>query len=234
LAAKLGAGLARNTVRIIHATLRAMLNAALEDGVIVRNPADKLGKALRLVPTRRQASEEVRAFTDDQLHAFMLATEQVASRYHPILYTMSRTGLRLGEAVALRWEDIDLVARELVVRRTFSGGQFGTPKSGKTRRVGISSNLAALLEHIDVARKAEALAAGREPSELVFPGRDEQPFDQSRLSKVFKRILKAAALPLSLSPHAFAAHVRYPTHPGRRSADLRSRPARPLQHHGYS
>jgi integrase len=51
----------------------------------------------------------------------MLAAQQVASRYHPLLYTMSRTGLRLGEAVALRWDDVDFVARELVVRRMFSG-----------------------------------------------------------------------------------------------------------------
>jgi len=66
--------------------------------------------------------------------------------------------------------------------------------------VGISSNLAALLEHIDVARKAEALAAGRERSELVFPRGDEQPFDQSRLSEVFKRILKAVALTYTRAP----------------------------------
>jgi integrase len=201
LTAKLGAGLARNTVRIIHATLRAMLNAALEDGVILRNPADRLGKAPRLVPTG-QAGDEVRAFTDEQLDRFMLAAQREADLYCPLFYTMSRTGLRLGEAVALRWDDVDLVARELTVRRTFSGSSMGTPKSGKSRRVDLSSNVAALLEHLDAARKAKALADGRELVELVFPGRDDQPFDQSRLSKVFKRILKTAALPSSLSPHS--------------------------------
>jgi Phage integrase family len=43
---------------------------------------------------------------------------------------------------------------------------------------------------------------GHEPVELVFPGRRSQHFDQSRISKVFKRILKAAGLPSTLSPHA--------------------------------
>jgi integrase len=173
-----------SVVRIIHATLRAMLNAAVEDGVLIRNPADRLGKTLRLVPAPQQAGEAVRAFTDEQLDAFMLSAQSVASLYHPLLYTMSRTGLRLGEAIALRWEDVDLIARELVVRHTFSGGALGTPKSGKTRRVAISSNLAALLEHMDVARRADALKAGGEPVQLVFPGRDYQHFDQSRISKV--------------------------------------------------
>jgi hypothetical protein len=49
LGQKLADGLSRGTVRIIHATLRAMLNAAVEDGVIAANPADKLGRHLKLV-----------------------------------------------------------------------------------------------------------------------------------------------------------------------------------------
>lgn len=142
------------------------------------------------------------ALTDVQLVAFLRAAADVASLYYSILYTMSRTGLRLGEAVALRWDDVDLVARRLTIARTFSMGALGTPKSGKTRGVDLSAQLAVFLEHADVERKAEALAAGREPSPLVFPGRDDQHFDQSRISKVFKRILKTAGLPSSLSPHA--------------------------------
>lgn len=43
--------LARDSVRIIHATLRALLNAAVDDGVIVANPADKLGRGLPSVDT---------------------------------------------------------------------------------------------------------------------------------------------------------------------------------------
>jgi len=56
LAEKLNRGLSRNTVRIVHATLRAMLNAAIDDGVILANPAAKLGRQLRLVdaPGARQ------------------------------------------------------------------------------------------------------------------------------------------------------------------------------------
>ena len=147
-----------------------MLNAAIEDGVIVRNPADRLGKALRLVPTRHQAGEEVKALTDSQLDAFLRSAADVAPLYHPIFYTMSKTGMRLGEAVALRWDDVDLVAREITVSRTFSGGAIGTPKSGKTRRVDVSSNLAALLEHLDVARKAEALEDGPRSRRARLPG----------------------------------------------------------------
>jgi hypothetical protein len=44
--------LRRGSVRIIHATLRAMLYAAVDDGVIVVNPAERLGRHLKLVPAR--------------------------------------------------------------------------------------------------------------------------------------------------------------------------------------
>ncbi len=43
LAEKLSGGLARNSVRIIHATFRALLNASVDDGVILANPAKRLG-----------------------------------------------------------------------------------------------------------------------------------------------------------------------------------------------
>ena len=56
LAEKLTSGLSRATVRILQATLRAMLNAAIDDGVLVANPADKLGRYLRLVPIHSSPS----------------------------------------------------------------------------------------------------------------------------------------------------------------------------------
>jgi hypothetical protein len=55
LAEKLKSGLSRNTVRI-HATVRGLMNSAIDDGVIIANPASQLGRQLRLVapPTQRQ------------------------------------------------------------------------------------------------------------------------------------------------------------------------------------
>ncbi len=67
LAEKLTGGLARNSVRIIHATLRAMLNAAVDDQVILANPAVKLGRQLRLVKATKTRQEEIKAFTREQL-----------------------------------------------------------------------------------------------------------------------------------------------------------------------
>lgn len=67
LAEKLVSGLVRNSVRIIHATLRAMLNAAVDDGVILSNPAGRLGRQLRLVQRAGERQEAIKAFTREQL-----------------------------------------------------------------------------------------------------------------------------------------------------------------------
>jgi integrase len=57
-----------------------------------------------------------------------------------------RTGLRQGELLALRWEDVDLVAGRLVVRRNLAKGVVGTPKSGRAREVPLSDEARAALK----------------------------------------------------------------------------------------
>jgi hypothetical protein len=51
----------RNTVRLMHATLRVVLNSAVDDGLLVANPADKLGRALKLVMRTKVRQEQIKA-----------------------------------------------------------------------------------------------------------------------------------------------------------------------------
>jgi integrase len=70
------------------------------------------------------------------------------SRWRPMITLALRTGLRLGELRALRWEDVDLVAGRLVVRRAAWKSVIGTPKSGRSREVDLSDQaLSALKSH---------------------------------------------------------------------------------------
>src|SRR5581483_12362986 len=120
LVQKLGEGLHRNTVRLIHAVLRSVLNGAVDDGVILANPADKLGRQLRLVASKSAKQEEVKAFTREQLVRFLDASREVAARYYPLFFTLARSGLRLGEARGLQWADLDLdlTKRTMRIART--------------------------------------------------------------------------------------------------------------------
>ena len=56
------------------------------------------------------------------------------------------TGLRQGELLALRWEDVDLVRGRLLVRRAVARGVVGTPKSGKSREIPLNEKALAALK----------------------------------------------------------------------------------------
>ena len=73
-----------------------------------------------------------------QLASFLAAAERVVPRLAPLLLLLARTGLRLGEALALQWHDIDYSDRAIHVSRAFSPGRLETPKSGAGRTVDLS------------------------------------------------------------------------------------------------
>jgi len=201
LARKLASGLSRATVRIIYSTLRAMLNAAVDDGVILANPATRLGRSFRLVTPPPARQEEIKAMTREQLAAFLTAAQQDRA-YYPFFLLLARTGMRLGEGLALQWEDLNFPEREIRVARALSAGQIETPKSGHGRTVDMSQQLASAFRRLHVERKAETLKRGwRGMPPWVFCTEAGTPLDKSKVRKVFSRVLKRANLPLHFSPH---------------------------------
>ena len=69
-----------------------------------------------------------------------------ATERRTLLLFLLRTGARRGEAVGLRWEDVDLAARTIQIRRTHYRGHEGPPKSGKPRTIPIAADLLAALQ----------------------------------------------------------------------------------------
>ena len=109
-------GLAPNTVRLAVAPLRALLATAVEEGLIRHNPAIGLRLPTRRadVDERGAAEEQVKALTEDELRALLAA---VRDDWRPFVAFVAATGLRISEAIAVRWGDVDLGARRLTVRR---------------------------------------------------------------------------------------------------------------------
>jgi integrase len=202
LAEKLSSGFARNTVRIMHATLRAMLNAAVDDGVILANPADRLGRTLRLALSKAARQEQIKAFDRDQLEHFLAVTSEKERRLYPLFMLMGRTGIRLGEALALKWHDVHFAKRELRVERAVFNAEITTPKSGHGRTVDMSKQLTETLRRLQAAQKADKLRRGlQEMPPWIFPSMVGTPLDHANVEKALKRVLKAAELPLHYTPH---------------------------------
>jgi len=148
--------------------------------------------------------------TADQLDRFLRIADGQDQRHYPLFLLLARTGLRIGEALGVKWSDCSVGTREIHVRRTLAALQRGTPledragspKSGRARTVDLSRELAQVLTSLEVAQKADALRRGtRWTSSWLFTTHEGTPLDESRVRKAFKSVLKQAALPTTLSPH---------------------------------
>ena len=202
LAQVIADGYARDTVRLMHGTLRGMLNAALDDGIIVANPADKLGRQLKLHIASARRQEEIKAMTREQLATFLAASQALPNSLSALFLTLARTGMRIGEGLALQWDDIDFASREIRVARGFSRGRLETPKSGMGRTVDMSQQLAKALLRLHVHRKEETLKRGWPSVPVwVFCTQEGTPFDVAFVQRVFKKTVKRGKLPEHFTPH---------------------------------
>jgi len=162
-----GRQLAAKTVQAFMGTLVAILNSAVEDGLIPSNPAARWGRAIK---TTHAEVEEIEAFTPEELTRLLEIAERDFSDYYPLILCLARTGLRIGEAFALQWADVDSAQRVLLVRRSLRrGGATAAPKNGKARRVDMSRQLCDVLRGCKTLQDAESAVDGHEPSPWIFP-----------------------------------------------------------------
>ena len=107
------AGEGPTTIHRCVATLRSGLTAAVRASLIPTNPA-------RDVELPRRTSSRANPWEPEELAAFLLAAE--TDRMGALFEVLAFTGMRRGEALALRWEDVNPITRRLVVRRQLVQG----------------------------------------------------------------------------------------------------------------
>jgi integrase len=198
LTQKRAAGLSKNSVRIIRATLSVMLSDAADDGIILANPALNLGRRGRSRPDKLSASDRtrnIRPMSQTDLRAFLAAAQEHTPVYATLFLLLAHTGLRPGEAFALQWTDVDLANRRIRVERALALRQIEPTKTGTTRTVDVSEILAGALRRLQIARKREKLERGwEEMPALVFCTEAGTPLDERRVRKNFSLALEKARL----------------------------------------
>ncbi len=190
---KLEEGLAARTVGKLHVVLHRALQDAVRWGLVGRNVCD----AVR--PPKVHA-QEMRALSGDESRQFLAAAEG-----DPLeaLYTLAvTTGLRQGELLALKWQDVDLEAGQLQVRRTIArvngqGFVEQEPKSARSRRSIALAPLAvnALDRHHTRQLEKRLKALVWEESDLVFANEVGRPIEaQNLMRRSFYPLLERAEL----------------------------------------
>ena len=175
--------LAPTYVRVMLANLSAILSAAVEDGLIPRNPCSARGA----VKPPALVQRKVVPWATDQVHAVVSALPE---RYGPVALVAAGCGLRQGEVFGLAADAIDLVRRRLVVTQQIKLVQsrlvLAPPKRGKTREVPLPDIVAnALREHMlqfpPLTVDLPWIEPGRTPrsSEVLFWTRERAPINRN-------------------------------------------------------
>jgi integrase len=190
---KLAAGLSPTTVSHLHTVLHGAFAEAMRWGLVPRN-------VVALVRPPRKAHVEVVALTVEQARALLDAA--AGNRFEALFILALKTGMRRGELLALRWDDVDLDKGMLQVRgtlrRTREGLTFGTPKTSASRRkVVLSPTSVAAMRPPSSTPARGAAHGGRSVAGLRVGvshtvGRPMEPCDL--LSNVYRPLLKRAGL----------------------------------------
>lgn len=150
--------LSPKSVKNIHGILHSGLKQAVMAGVLASNPADNT----RLPKVRKP---ELKPLMDDNITRFLEVIK--GDRFERLYIVDLFSGLRQSELLGLRWEDIDLEAGEITVRRQLqkerSGGHYlfvDETKNGKTRVVTIPPSVVKVLRQQRAAQAEWKLAAG--------------------------------------------------------------------------
>jgi integrase len=191
---RITAGLSPTTVNNQHMILHRALDQAVRWRLIPTNPCDA-------VEPPRRSRLEITTWTASQARTFLTATVD-----HPLgtLYRLALlTGMRRGELLALRWQDVDLERGSLAVRRTLTRDrhdkwQMGEPKTASGRRsIALPPSCGAALKRHHSTQKARKLRHRDiwQDHDLTFERGDGVAFHPNVAYETLQRLAVALALP---------------------------------------
>lgn len=196
-------GKSPRTVKLAHGVLRQALEQAVDWNIIGRNPA-----ARKLTLPSADAAEKD-AWTAEEVQRFLASVSDNDSRLLPMWHLFLSTGLRKGELLGLRWEDVDLESRTLTVRQALVSVKgkavIGPPKTQRSRRtipLMLQAGDALLYRRHQQEREREAAGTAWQDSGLVFTTPLGGLIHPQNLRRAIESAVKKAGV-RRLTPHGF-------------------------------
>ncbi len=189
-------GLRSQTVKNIKNCLSAIMRSAFQDDYIDMNPAQgvKIPK-----PEHEKPKREPNPFSWKDRKILEDTFQKFYPFYYPLVLCGFRTGLRIGELIGLKWEDIDFKNRQIFVQRAFSRGYMSTPKSKAGKRL-----VRMTLQLLEVLRdhrerlgkmKGNRFQSWQDLPEWVFPNEAGNRINYGNfLSRVWNKIMLKSEL----------------------------------------
>ena len=234
-------GLSVNTVSNVHIVLRQILDIAVEDDYLRKNPADGALTEIKKMSRRNPLKPALTRLEHKTFEEFLLSDTRYR-RWYPIFIILLYTGMRVGELVGLRWRDIDLEKGVIDVNHTLvyydrgeglgCGFSINTPKSkAGSRTIPMLPKVkeAFLMERDYLEKTGLTCSLPVDGyTDFIFLNRFGRPYHQGTLNKALKRIVRACNGAGPASRHDTVLNlnrcnkpetgisVAMPTEPGRR------------------
>jgi len=185
------------TVQLTHAVLRRCLNNAVKLGILGRNPT-----AATTPP--KPKPKEMSFYDQEQVNHLLIAVSIKQPRNLALFQLAISTGLRLGELLGLKWQDLDDKRRTLRIQRQLrqvphEGLRLEIPKTKTSiRTISIGQSMLKVLHdhRKDQFARMNGSSEDWKEHDLIFSKKDGSPIPPRRTQKYFKRAIVDAGLPV--------------------------------------
>jgi integrase len=169
-----GKGLKLKTARdIVDSTFRALVrDARTIDYVTAYGVSQPVAiDPFAVLRWKREEAPGPDPFTEDERDALLAYFWERKRSYHAFVYTLFHTGMRTGEAVGLRWDDIDLRRGQVTIRRSRTYGEDNAPKTQQARRtITVQPEVVAVLRALQPIRVGEGAFVFVSPAGCALDG----------------------------------------------------------------
>lgn len=184
-------GYSKSTICLVRDVISGPLGYAVDEELLPSNPVHGILRRLKL---ERSRGIEVVPMTPEEVALFLRICRDSYPEYYHFFLCALRTGMRLGELLALEWGDIDWSSKFIQVQRSYKRERVEKTKTGKSRRIDMSDQLASALKQLLTERKKEALREGREAPRSVVFHRNGKHMEQNFIRRIYKRVLAKAGI----------------------------------------
>ena len=186
-----------NSVRLFHRLFKIAINAAVDSEIIPRNRFNKI-----IIPVE---NEDANFYTADELNVFLEAAKKLENiTNYSLIYLLAYTGMRKGEALGLKWNNVDFTKSSITIERTRDTKGIRSPKTKNSNRtIRIDDELVQQLNIYRTWCKKTMLSFGKSWSEndfIFISHRSGTPTGSNTLTYCFDRIIEKAGLK-TISPH---------------------------------